>query len=200
MRAHKQLAPVAPLHASLALTPSPTPLSIPSSILSATYRSLRPLFQPVRSRISFYSSTDYLSPSNWSIIPSSSIPLADSSASSSSSTSSNNTTAAAAVENDQDLPHLLPSTHIALTLRPGDLILHHPRLPIQSPAQAFLPLNMLPSGSANATYIQAQRTAFEQGVPPPAEYQQTGGRAVRLEKAGGREDVAGWRGKKVMGY
>lgn len=110
-----------------------------------------------------------------------------------------------------DLPHLAPALSVAVSLNPGDLILHHPALPIQAPAQAFLPLTLLPNISTNADYVTAQRAAYEKGLPPPAEVAADavteakgrgvkGGRAVRVEKTSGEQGVSGWRGKKVMGY
>lgn len=178
--------------AHLALTPSTTPLNVPSSIYAAIYSLLRPLFRPTRSRISFYTAEEYLASSNWSILSPSSVPLHPASAQPADSATS-----------DSALPHLAPSMSTAVTLNPGDLILHHPKLPVQAPRQAFLPVTLIPNTSANASYIQEQQKAYEAGLPPPlatlsGEVDADG--AVRVEKTVGRAGVEGWRGKKAMGY
>lgn len=97
------------------------------------------------------------------------------------------------------------------------MVLRHPHLTVpsaasaeeaeqeQAQAQAFLPLAPLPvSSEANRTYVQVQRQAYEQGLPPPIasnpEAEAEVAAAVRVEETFSIEGVQGRRGKKAMGY
>ncbi|RXK38271.1 hypothetical protein M231_04444 [Tremella mesenterica] len=170
------LSPISSLQLHLTLSPS-SPISshtITPSIHAATYASLRPLFKPIQSKISLYDPTLYLSPSNWTLIPSSSLPH---------------------ISTEVSLPHL--QTTSIPTLHPGDVIVRHAGLPVLGEGeQVFLPITPLRDTEANKEFIKKQRQAFERGLPPP---HARVGLAVQ-EQEGSVGMIRSSGGRRVMGY
>ncbi|KAI9639109.1 uncharacterized protein MKK02DRAFT_39387 [Dioszegia hungarica] len=201
-----------PLLSHLALTPpTSSPTSIYSTIHTAAYALLRPFFCPVRSRISFYSSAEYLSASNWRLAEVTEI-------TSSTAVSGAGTEQITEVGEGGDRPHLLDLPVTPISLNPGDVILRNSLLPspistsTSSPesaenGQAFLPLTLLPRTTNNTAHIALQRRAYEAGLPPKlgAAGGDGGGGwgergAIRVEETFGEGALGGSRGRGVMGY
>ncbi|KAK4683838.1 hypothetical protein P7C73_g6378, partial [Tremellales sp. Uapishka_1] len=153
------------------------PARLYPSTASIVYTLLKPHFAPVRSKISCYSLSDYLDPTNWTYAPSSA------------------TSAAATL-----LPHL--TNFVALpALNPGDIVYRHAALPVSSApeqGQLFLPVSPLPRTRANLEYVQRQREAFENGLPPP--FARGGSELVRVEEKGDKSMIGSGGGRRAMGY
>lgn len=180
----QSIAPSTPLLSHLALTAS-SPGSLPPTIHAAVYASLRPLFTPARSKISFYDETSYLDPANWRLVDSPELPTY-------------------APAGTPAFPHLAGASVALPRLQAGDMVLRHSAVPIASGAAGdeqgiFVPVSPLPRSSANETYVQQQRLAFEQGLPP-AHARAEGDGLVALERDGAREMIASRGGKRAMGY
>jgi hypothetical protein len=84
------------------------------------------------------------------------------------------------------------------------MILRHSAIPIAAAAPTeeqgiFVPVTPLPRASANEAYVQEQRLAFEQGLPPL--HARTGGDGlVALEREGAKGLIGSRGGKRAMGY
>ncbi|WVQ80141.1 hypothetical protein IAT38_002244 [Cryptococcus sp. DSM 104549] len=164
------------------LLPSPTGAAprdtlLPPSIHASTYALLRPLFRPLKSKISFYDSGSYLDPSNWVLDP-----------------------PAKETRTHPDLPHLAGTEVVLPELAPGDLFLHHTALPLASqPAgQVFLPVHPV-ARQGNEEWVVKQKESFEKGVPPPG----VGGEGEELYVVEGkrvRGDIPSRSGREAMGY
>ncbi|RSH89080.1 hypothetical protein EHS25_002746 [Saitozyma podzolica] len=194
--------PNTPLLAHLALTPSLSYL-LPTSH-SAIYAALRPLFRPVRSRLSFYHPSAYLDPTNWVLLSPGEVVTPHPSAFASHSdvdASANNTPADVA---GSDLPHL-DGTFSRIELEAGDMLYRHPSVPARASSRVgesglSLPISPIPAeGHGAAAYVRSQREAFEAGSPPPGYASRLGGVAA-LEAAGARDAIGGNGGKRAMGY
>lgn len=169
-------APATSIQAHLTLSPTLSSASqyVVPSALSAIYASLRPLFHPAHSKISFYSPADYLSTSNWSLIDPAHIP---------------------ASPTEVSVPHL---DGVALPqLNPGDLVVRHSATPVEGESdQLFLPVSPLVNTAKNAQFVKDQRAAFEAGLPPP----HVQGGVAALEDEGAESMIATSGGKRAMGY
>jgi hypothetical protein len=194
--------PNTPLLAHLALTPSLSYL--PPTSHSAIYAALRPLFRPVRSRLSFYHPSAYLDPTNWVLLSPGEVVSPHPSAFASHSdvdASANNTAADVA---GSDLPHL-DGTFSRIELEAGDMLYRHPSVPARASSRVgesglSLPISPIPAeGHGAAAYVRSQREAFEAGSPPPGYASRLGGVAA-LEAAGARDAIGGNGGKRAMGY
>jgi hypothetical protein len=194
--------PNTPLLADLALTPSLSYL--PPTSHSAIYAALRPLFRPVRSRLSFYHPSAYLDPTNWVLLSPGEVVSPHPSAFASHSdvdASANNTAADVA---GSDLPHL-DGTFSRIELEAGDMLYRHPSVPARASSRVgesglSLPISPIPAeGHGAAAYVRSQREAFEAGSPPPGYASRLGGVAA-LEAAGARDAIGGNGGKRAMGY
>ena len=171
-----------PLVSHLALTPSTSTSHLTPNIYAAVYASIRPLFRSQRSMISFYEPSAYFDPANWNLVE---------------PTSTNG--------RPLSLPHVREAHVQVPILEPGDMLIRHAALPIEQPVaeesgrdQLFLPLCPLPRTVGNVAYIEAQREAFESGMPPPGASEE--GVAVAMEKGGGAADVGSSGGRRAMGY
>jgi hypothetical protein len=179
--------PCTPILAHLALTPASG--FLPPTLHSALYSSLRPLFRPLRSRLSFYHPSAYLDPSNWALLD------VDDIASSTASTFTSTSIARSA----QDLPHL-GGTASKITLEAGDVLYHHPSIPLipcNRVGEEGLALPVSPLPTQSKEYVARQRESFENGRPPPHV------RAVgvtALEAVGVEREIRGSGGRKAMGY
>jgi hypothetical protein len=190
-----------PLLAHLALTPSLSYL--PPTSHSAIYAALRPLFRPLRSRLSFYHPSAYLDPTNWVLLSPSEVvsPSPSAFASHSDLDASANTSASVA---GTDLPHL-DGTFFRIELEAGDMLYRHPSVPTRASSRVgesglSLPISPIPAGgNGAAAYVRAQREAFEAGSPPQ-EYASRLGGVAALEAAGAQEAIGGNGGKRAMGY
>ena len=173
------LAPSSPITSHLALTASTHGTSsVSPSIYSAVYASLRPLFRPIKSRLSFYHSTAYLDPSNWELLE---------------------TAPAQPDALTTSLPHVEGTAAIIPALLPGDMVVRHTSLPLSPGADEgiYLPVSPLPRTQANIALIEKQKTAFEQGTPPP--HVGTEG-LVALERPGSASRIPSNGGRRAMGY
>ena len=172
--------------AHLALTPS-SPGHIAPTIHAAIYTSLRPLFTPSRSKLSFYDTTSYLDPANWTLVDPNSIPTYPPSSTPS-------------------FPHLTGASVSLPKLNAGDIIFRHASVPLTKAAAGgqgnkaeglFLPITPLPRTEANIAYVAEQREAWERGLPPP--HVRLDG-LVALENPGSVEQIGSSGGKRAMGY
>ncbi|WWD16965.1 hypothetical protein CI109_101397 [Kwoniella shandongensis] len=158
----------------LALSPPLSELTVsrlPPTIHAATYALLRPLFRPIKSKISFYHASAYLDPANWVL---------------------------GLHEGESDLPHIAGTEVEMPSLSPGDMIFHHTAIPIsQTQGQVFLPVHPVPKGG-NEVWAAGQRESFERGLPP-VETRVEGELAV-VEEAGRREMIGSRAGREALGY
>ncbi|ORX35549.1 hypothetical protein BD324DRAFT_609339 [Kockovaella imperatae] len=175
VEATKSALPSTPLSAQLALTRSSDSVStVLPSISAAIYATLRPLFVPRRSLLSFYDKSAYLDPANWTL-----------------------STTSSAESSDTSLPHLIDSAVPMPQLEPGDILYHHTGLPVHTSfSQVFLPISPLPR-DVNTEYVAHQLEAFERGLPPPGQQAQD---LVELEMEGSRRDIKTGGGRTAMGY
>lgn len=178
------VAPSTPLLSYLSLTAS-SPGSLPPTIHAAIYASLRPLFNPARSKISFYDETSYLDPANWRLLDTPDLP-------------------SYVPAGTPAFPHLAGASVAVPRLQAGDMILRHSAIPIASGPPGdeqgiFVPVTPLPRSPANEAYVHEQRLAFEQGLPP-VHARVEGDGLVALERDGARELIASRGGKHAMGY
>jgi hypothetical protein len=160
-----------PLRAHLAL--APTALGVPTASAAATYALLRPHFAARASRISFYSSADYLAEGNWVLRE-------------------------RGADYDAAHVHVRPAR---VNLAPGDVLVSHAGLNLASDAGAeaglVLPVHPLPATKANKAFVARQRAAFEAGLPPP--HVAVDG-LVALEPAGDAAAIDTYVGRRAMGY
>lgn len=185
-----------PVLAHLSLTA--TRATLPASDHAATYALLRPLFRPVRSRLSFYHPSGYLDPANWAMLaaaelavpaPVSPVPVP---AAGSASLESRG--------GAKWLPHL-EGTWTSTDLAPGDMLYRQVAVPAQNPLLSgeeglTLPVSPLPSASSE-DLVRAQRAAFEAGLPPP-QAQREG--SVAVEDGRSAQDIATGGGRRAMGF
>ncbi|KAK8864721.1 hypothetical protein IAR55_001977 [Kwoniella newhampshirensis] len=157
----------------LALSPTLSGLTVshlPPTIHAATYALLRPLFRPLRSKISFYHASAYLDPENWVF----------------------------GHHDEADMPHVVGTEVEMPTLAPGDMIFHHTAMPIsQTQGQVFLPLHPVQK-DGNEEWAAAQRASFERGVPPVEA--RVEGELCVVEGEGRREMIGSRAGREAMGY
>jgi len=86
-------------------------------------------------------------------------------------------------------------------LNAGDMVFRHSALPVLPAKEEgiFVPLTPLPQVRANVEYVQTQREAFENGLPPVHARDSAAG-LVELETAGERGMIKSSGGKRAMGY
>lgn len=185
-----------PVLAHLALTA--TRATLPATNHAGTYALLRPLFRPVRSRLSFYHPSGYLDPANWAMlapaelpVPAPIAPTADPAAGTASLESRGGA---------KWLPHL-EGTWTSTDLAPGDVLYRQAAIPAQNPLLSgeeglTLPVSPLPSASS-AEYVQAQRAAFEAGLPPPQARREG---SVAVEEGRSAQDIVTGGGRRALGF
>ncbi|ORY26343.1 hypothetical protein BCR39DRAFT_484595 [Naematelia encephala] len=172
-----------PVTSHLILAPAP-PTSrtlLPTSSHAATYTTLRPLFTPIRSRLSFYHLKGYLDPSNWRLVDSIPAPASE-------------TIDALA------LPHLNGTFAQLPELNPGDMVFRHSSIPATGgEGGAVLELSPMRRDELSEQILRAQKEAFEAGIPPPDQVV-LGGGLVALEEQGEAAMLGGKGARMAMGY
>jgi hypothetical protein len=173
-------APATSILSHLALTTA-HPGRLAPSVDAAIYASLRTLFAPVRSRISFYDESSYLDPANWELLTTDTLPTL--------------------VSDPVTYPHLADASVDIPRLNAGDMVFRHASIPVAPVSVGvegvFAPVSPLPRTRANEAYVAKQREAFEHGLPPS--HAANGGMA-QLEVAGSADMIESYGGKRAMGY